>query len=78
MYSNVQYSKKCTVNVQHIRPVVPRSGIAGLPTLQPMESFLERIASRQSQDRPEFQKNYILLEGGVSDCEELVGVTHRR
>ena len=78
MYNNVQHSLKCTTNVQHFRPVVHHISTAGLPPYRPTGSPPpEHIASIQSlgQQRASLIVDFTLR---VSDCEELVGVTHRR
>ena len=72
MYNNVQHSLKCTMNVQHFRPVVHHISTAGLPPYQPTGSSPEHIASIQSQGQ---QRASEIVDSTrrVSDCEELVG-----
>jgi len=77
MYNNVQHSLKCTTNVQHFRPVVHHISTAGLPPYRPTGSPPEHIASIQSQGQQRASE-IVDFTWRVSDCEELVGVTHRR
>jgi len=77
MYNNVQHSLKCTTNVQHFRPVVHHISTAGLPPYQPTGSSPEHIASIQSQGQQRASE-IVDFTWRVSDCEELVGVTHWR
>ena len=77
MYNNVQHSLKCTTNVKHFRPVVHHISTAGLPPYQPTGSSPEHIASIQSQGQ---QRASEIVDSTrrMSDCEELVGASHRR
>ena len=77
MYNNVQHSLKCTMNVQHFRPVVHHISTAGLPPYRPTGSPPEHIASIQSQGQQRASE-IVDFTWRVSDCEELVGITHRR
>ena len=73
MYNNVQHSLKCTMNVQHFRPVVHHISTAGIPPYRPTGSPPEHIASIQSQGQQRASE-IVDFTWRVSDCEELVGV----
>ena len=77
MYNNVQHILKCTMNVQHFRPVVHHISTVGIPPYRPTGSPPEHIASIQSQGQQRASE-IVDFTWRVSDCEELVGVAHRR